>query len=269
MACAGGALSRDLGRRAHAERQLRRDAADDPPALRRVSELDLLWHVARSAEGRWPATGAGNLSRDLAAGRFRDGLEQVPARRFRRPPAAEGSTAEIQRQLPPAASRTRFGATTSPAPTKDSPEIVLVGSYAMDDGRYINNGWLQEMPDPITKLTWDNAAMMSPAFAHQIGVKDGDLVQVTVTERRRNRHRRSRQVAGSDSPPKKPIQRELVIAALIVPGHAENSVTIPLATDASTPDRSAKKRASMPICSAPLPIRISSSPTVRRSRACR
>ena len=50
-----------------------------------------------------------------------------------------------------------------------------MGSYSMDDGRYINNGWLQEMPDPITKLTWDNAAMMSPAFAHHVGVKNGDL----------------------------------------------------------------------------------------------
>jgi molybdopterin-containing oxidoreductase family iron-sulfur binding subunit len=103
----------------------------------------------------------------------------------------------------------------TPAPTKDSPEIVLVGSYSTDDGRYINNGWLQEMPDPITKLTWDNAAMMSPAFAHRTGVKDGDLVQVVVTDKAKDRQG-------------KPIRRELVIAALIVPGHAENSVTIPL-----------------------------------------
>src|SRR5204863_1680466 len=41
------------------------------------------------------------------------------------------------------------------APTAESPEIVFVRSYAMDDGRYANNGWLQEMPDPITKMTWD------------------------------------------------------------------------------------------------------------------
>jgi MoCo/4Fe-4S cofactor protein with predicted Tat translocation signal len=103
----------------------------------------------------------------------------------------------------------------TPAPTKDSPEIVLVGSYSTDDGRYINNGWLLEMPDPITKLTWDNAAMMSPSFAHHIGVKDGDLVQVAVTDTAKD-------------PSGKPIARELVIAALIVPGHADNSVTIPL-----------------------------------------
>ncbi len=71
----------------------------------------------------------------------------------------------------PAASPTPFGR-TAPAPTQDSPEIVLVRSSAIDDGRYINNGWLQEMPDPITKLTWDNAALISPAYAKQhLGVE--------------------------------------------------------------------------------------------------
>ncbi len=116
-----------------------------------------------------------------------------------------------------------------PAPTKDSPEIVLVGSYAMDDGRYINNGWLQEMPDPITKLTWDNAAMMSPAFAHSIGAKDGDLVQVTVTETgAKPPPTPAGQPPRPMPPPKPPRQRQLVIAALVMPGHADNSVTIPL-----------------------------------------
>src|SRR6266478_4625481 len=56
-----------------------------------------------------------------------------------------------------------------PVPRADSPEIVFVGSYAMDDGRYTNNGWLQELPDPITKLTWDNAALISPAYAKKLG----------------------------------------------------------------------------------------------------
>ena len=103
----------------------------------------------------------------------------------------------------------------TPVPTKDSPEIVLVGSYSVDDGRYINNGWLLELPDPITKLAWDNAAMMSPSFARHIGVKDGDLVQIAVTDTAKD-------------PSGKPIAREVVIAALIVPGHADNSITIPL-----------------------------------------
>ena len=40
----------------------------------------------------------------------------------------------------------------------------------MFDGRFVNNGWLQEAPDPITKLTWDNAALVSPATAKKLGV---------------------------------------------------------------------------------------------------
>jgi MoCo/4Fe-4S cofactor protein with predicted Tat translocation signal len=99
------------------------------------------------------------------------------------------------------------------APTADSPEIVLTGSYEMDDGRYANNGWLQELPDPITKLTWDNAALMSPGFAKALGVSTGDLVQITITEKGA--------AAG-------PVKRELVIAALVSPGHADNSITVPL-----------------------------------------
>ena len=103
----------------------------------------------------------------------------------------------------------------TPAPVTESPEIVFVRSYAMDDGRFINNGWLQELPDPITKLTWDNAALMSPNLAKGLNVETGDLVQIDIadTARDTNGH---------------PIRRELVIAALISPGHAENSITIPL-----------------------------------------
>src|SRR5262249_37097470 len=59
-------------------------------------------------------------------------------------------------------------------PTPESPEIVLTGSYSMDDGRYANNGWLQELPDPVTKLSWDNAALISPEYAKTLGVETGD-----------------------------------------------------------------------------------------------
>src|SRR5467141_2063537 len=113
---------------------------------------------------------------------------------------------------------------TTPAPTSDSPEIVFVRSYAMDDGRYANNGWLQELPDPITKLTWDNAAMMSPNFAKSLGVQTGDLVQIAITQK---------------SARSAPIKRELVIAALVSPGHADNSITIPLGYARKMPEFSA------------------------------
>src|SRR2546423_8558559 len=104
---------------------------------------------------------------------------------------------------------------TAPNPTPNEPEIVLTRSYNIDDGRYINNGWLQEMPDPITKLTWDNAALMSPAMAKHLGVNTGDLINVAVTETTKDAQGKN-------------IRRELVIAALISPGHADNSISISL-----------------------------------------
>ena len=104
---------------------------------------------------------------------------------------------------------------SAPAPTPDSPEIVFVRSYAIDDGRYTNNGWLQELPDPVTKLTWDNAALLSPAMSSRLGVQTGDLIRIAVTD------------AAKDGKGQQ-ATRELVIAALILPGHADNSITIPL-----------------------------------------
>jgi len=49
-------------------------------------------------------------------------------------------------------------------------EVIFRPDPSIYDGRFANNGWLQELPKPITKLTWDNAAIMSPATAHQLGV---------------------------------------------------------------------------------------------------
>jgi MoCo/4Fe-4S cofactor protein with predicted Tat translocation signal len=112
--------------------------------------------------------------------------------------------------------------TSASAPTLKSPEIVLVPSHAMDDGRYINNGWLQELPDPVTKLTWDNAAQMSPTFARHLEVETGDLIRIAVTDTRTFQNKLAPSLPGE------PIVRELVIAALVQPGHVDNSITIPL-----------------------------------------
>jgi molybdopterin-containing oxidoreductase family iron-sulfur binding subunit len=49
-------------------------------------------------------------------------------------------------------------------------EVLFRPDPAIYDGRFANNGWLQEMPKPITKLTWDNAAIMSPQTASRLGV---------------------------------------------------------------------------------------------------
>ena len=59
-------------------------------------------------------------------------------------------------------------------------EILFRPDSAIDDGRYANNGWLQELPRPLTKLTWDNVAMISPESAEHLGVTMGDVVRLTV-----------------------------------------------------------------------------------------
>jgi len=64
-------------------------------------------------------------------------------------------------------------------------ELVLFASVGLGDGTAAtpNNGWLQELPDPISKLTWGNAAALAPARAAALGLDDGDLVDVTVGDR--------------------------------------------------------------------------------------
>jgi len=91
-------------------------------------------------------------------------------------------------------------------PTSKSMEVVLTPDASVYDGRYIDNPWLQEVPDPITKLSWDNAAWINPTTFNELGLKEeGDYVLITVDG-----------------------DRELQIAAVPAPGHARNSITIPL-----------------------------------------
>jgi MoCo/4Fe-4S cofactor protein with predicted Tat translocation signal len=55
--------------------------------------------------------------------------------------------------------------------SKDSLEVRFVSDYKLDDGRFANNGWLQECPDPITKVSWDNAILISPKLAKEFGIE--------------------------------------------------------------------------------------------------
>jgi molybdopterin-containing oxidoreductase family iron-sulfur binding subunit len=57
-------------------------------------------------------------------------------------------------------------------------EIVFLPSPSLHDGRFANDGWLQELPDPLTKLTWDNPALVSPRTAETLGLANEDVVRL-------------------------------------------------------------------------------------------
>ncbi|MBM3814158.1 MAG: 4Fe-4S dicluster domain-containing protein [Acidimicrobiia bacterium] len=91
----------------------------------------------------------------------------------------------------------------SPAKTEGL-ELNFRPDANVHDGRFANNGWLQELPRPITKLTWDNAVQVSPETAAKLGIRNEDVVEL--------RHG-GRTVHGP---------------VWIVPGQAANSITVHL-----------------------------------------
>ena len=70
-------------------------------------------------------------------------------------------------------------------------EIIFRPDPTIWDGRFANNGWLQELPKPLTKITWDPTAWVSPQLAQQQGLRDGDIIELEVP-------RQYREAAGDD-----------------------------------------------------------------------
>jgi molybdopterin-containing oxidoreductase family iron-sulfur binding subunit len=94
-------------------------------------------------------------------------------------------------------------ATSATIPSSDM-EIIFRPSPSVWDGRFANNGWLQEVPNSVTKLTWDNAALLAPALAERLNLMDGDVIRLNY------------------------FGNWVEAPVLITPGHADNSVTVHL-----------------------------------------
>ena len=76
-----------------------------------------------------------------------------------------------------------IGALTSLVPLQVSGTgVALTESCFLGDGSYANNGWLQELPDPISKIVWDNYAAISPKTAKSLNVENNDHVQVKLPQ---------------------------------------------------------------------------------------
>ena len=112
-----------------------------------------------------------------------------------------------------------------PAVSAEAIEVRFVAGLTMDDGRFNNNGWLQECPDPITKISWDNAILISPRLAKELKIDPpAALVQVARKDLaefdrgRENAHVVELTIGG----------RKLRGPAHIQPGLANYTVVVPL-----------------------------------------
>lgn len=111
-------------------------------------------------------------------------------------------------------------------PTKDSLEVIFATDSSIFDGRWIDNGWLQEAPDPISKLTWDNVALVAPKTAKELGIYD-QIIQLETPFASRSP---DDEAQNRTSPMISVVVngQTLEIPVLISFGQAENTLVIPL-----------------------------------------
>ncbi|MDP4114765.1 MAG: TAT-variant-translocated molybdopterin oxidoreductase [Bacteroidota bacterium] len=82
--------------------------------------------------------------------------------------------------------------------------LILKENVLLGDGRFANNGWLLELPHPVTKIVWDNYASISAGAAKELGVKNNDFINISVN------------------------RRQLKIPVFIQPGCTDKTITIEL-----------------------------------------
>ncbi|MGD2109161.1 MAG: 4Fe-4S dicluster domain-containing protein [Phycisphaerae bacterium] len=155
---------------------------------RQAAESLLVWTMALAEEGS-PIRGYVDFHdyvRDHWDGRAHTGgagSETSLKQRWENALRAGGSFEPGDAAPVPAPNRAAVGALVESAGKTDGLEVVIRPHHAVYDGRFANNGWLQELPDPVSKIVWDNPGCMSAGTARQLDVAEGDRVSVRVGDR--------------------------------------------------------------------------------------
>jgi molybdopterin-containing oxidoreductase family iron-sulfur binding subunit len=97
----------------------------------------------------------------------------------------------------------KAGATT-PAAASNGIEISFKPDASVYDGRYANNGWLQELPRQVTSMSWDNAALMNMDLMGKLGIEENEAIELTLNG------------------------RKIITPVLMSPGHPNDAVTVHL-----------------------------------------
>jgi molybdopterin-containing oxidoreductase family iron-sulfur binding subunit len=92
----------------------------------------------------------------------------------------------------------------APKPREDDIDLLFRPDEGVRDGRLADNAWLLEMPRPFTRLSWDNAALIAPATAKRLGVKNEDVIRIETGN------------------------RQLAAPVFVLPGQAADCITLPL-----------------------------------------
>jgi molybdopterin-containing oxidoreductase family iron-sulfur binding subunit len=153
------------------------------PLFGGMTELEVLARIGGEAKAN-PYDLVRDTFKELSSG----GVFEENWKKFLHDGFLANSTAKpVEARFDWSAAAKIIGAALPPsAPAKDKLEVVFHRDYKVDDGRYNNNGWLQELPDPITKMVWENVILMSWKTAHDLGLaivdKENNNLQVPLVK---------------------------------------------------------------------------------------
>lgn len=188
--------------------------------------FDAFWNDALR-RGVIPGTGSPRVDAEVQWGALLQDLARSHPLAAMAPPSAPSAPPSATR--PPASTAGAAAGARSGAPVL----VTFRRDPAVHDGRFANNAWLQEFPDPLTRLTWGNAALLSPATAARLGIRTGDLVEIRYPVRTAQTAQIEQTELADRARPAGPADRTapppvVHLPAYLLPGHAEDEVSLHL-----------------------------------------